>query len=822
MILDRRELLKVLGLATSGATLGACGRVWKVPGRLVERALRGPGLETFAQTICGLCEGGCGLTVRLFDDLPVGLKGNPKHPLNRGGLCPVGQAGLEVLYAPERVTGPLRRDEAGRYRPVTWDEALAEVAARLVALSGQRQGRRVALLSGEPGGLFADLAARFVQALGSPNVAHLAEPAALAYRLTQGLERPPGFDLSHADLVLSFGLDLFEDGPAPMHAIAALIGARPEAARAALIHVGTRLSPTAAKAEQRVAIAPGTHAAFALGVAHVLVREGSYDRRFVAEHTLGFDDWTDEQGRARLGFRRLLLERYYPDRAAHLAGCDAGRIVAVARRLARATAPVAVADGEAIQGAKGTWTAIAVHALNALLGAFDRPGGVVLPAPIPLTPLPPLAEAPGGDDSLFAPRGAGAFGDDPVEALAARVLDGSTPVEVLFVVGANPLHTSPDADRLRQALERIPLVVALAPFLDETAAAAHLLLPTHVPLEAWREATTPSGVAFSTLGLAHPVIAPLHDTRHPGDVLLELARRAEGAVGAAAPWPTYQAYLEHRLTGLAAAGQGSVVAGSFEESWIHFLEDRGWRFLQHNDPAELWQDLVREGSWWNPVRSPGDWARLFPHASGRFEFFSLALERRLVELGRRESDALDSAEALARGVAALGLTARGDEACLPHFEPPRATAEGSLPLVPFRPLTARGSLAAASPMLLEMFGYPVLSGWETWVEIAPATAAQLDLGDGDRVAVESGRGAIEAVVRLKPGAASGVVHVPLGLGHRAPGSPAAGVGANPVEILEPVHDDLSGMLALAATHVRLRLLERRRHGGPAPLEEAHG
>ncbi|MEJ2086120.1 MAG: molybdopterin-dependent oxidoreductase, partial [Acidobacteriota bacterium] len=300
MILPRREFLKMLGVAAGAAGMGGCGRLWGVPDRMVQEALRGPGVESHLQTLCGLCESGCGVTVKLVDGMPVGLKGNPNHPLNRGGLCPVGQAGLEVLYAPKRLEGPLRRTGSGEFQTLGWDEALNEIATRLATLKRDARGDRIALISGEPGELFQELTERFVAALDSPNLTRVGDPAALAYRLTQGVDAVPGFDLAGTDLVFSFGLDLFEDGPAPLHAIAALVGSRVTEERAVLLHAGTRLSPSATKAEQFVNIAPGTHGAFALGVAHVLVREGIYDRRFVEEHTFGFEDFSDREGQQRL------------------------------------------------------------------------------------------------------------------------------------------------------------------------------------------------------------------------------------------------------------------------------------------------------------------------------------------------------------------------------------------------------------------------------------------------------------------------------------------------------------------------------------------
>jgi len=451
------------------------------------------------------------------------------------------------------------------------------------------------------------------------------------------------------------------------------------------------------------------------------------------------------------------------------------------------------------------------------LGAFDRPGGVVLPPPIPLTPLEPLppveAEA---QHRLFRRReGAGMLGVDPVEALAAAGEAGEPAVEVLLIAGANPVYDSPAGERLRRAMERIPLVVALAPFMDETAACADLVLPTPTFLEAWQGTTTPAGTAFSTVGVGAPVMEPLSEARHSADVLLELGRRMAAPVGAALPWESYEDYLRHRVEGLVISAQGSVISGSFEESWVHFLEERGWRFLERSSAEDFWRDLTREAGWWNPVRTAGDWPRLFPTASGRFEFFSRRLEEELVALGTARGG---REGALERGTAALGLDAEGDEACLPHHEELRTAGEGELILLPIHPLTTRGGLGVVSPMVMEMLGYAVLSGWQTWAEIAPETAHELGLADGDVVAVESERGGFEAVIREQPGAVPGAVHVPHGLGHRRGFGAGDGVGANPVEALLATHDPLSGALARASTRVRLRLLRRRPHGGPAPME----
>ncbi len=824
MDIPRREFMRLLGLAAGATGMAGCDQLWSLPDRLVELALRGPGLESEVQTVCGLCEGGCGLTVRLVDGLPVGLKGNPQHPLSRGGLCPVGQAGLDVLYAPARIQGPLQRADDGNHLPTTWEGALTTLTDRIAAIRATGGSGRIAFLNGEPGQIADDLFQYFMATLGSPHYARPLDPAALAYRLTQGLDQPPAFDLGGADLVLSFGLDLFEDGPAPLHAISAMIGSRPDGERAELIHVGTRLSPTASKAHLRVVVRPGTHGAFALGVAQVLVREGRYDRRFVAEHTFGFEDPDGDGGVRRMGFRRHLVERYYPDRVAQICGCEPSQIIAVARRFAAASSPLAVSGGEAVSESNATWTAMAVHSLNALSGAFNDPGGVMLPPNLPLTPMPSV---PGGrpdpGDSMFGDAADARLGHtDPIEALTDGVIDGTRPIELLFVNGWNPVFDSPVGGRFEEALSRIPTVVSFSSFLDETAGLADLVLPANVFLESWQCMTNTTTVPFGTIGLGRPVIEPLFDTRQPSDVVLELGRRLDPGSEAYSAWPSYEAFIQNRLEGLAVAGQGSVFKGPLEESWVGYLEDRGWRFMEQTDFGAFWNDLVRQGGWWNPTVSSAAWSQVLPTPSGRFEFWSLTLERRLRTLG--EGDAGSGAgaeEALQRGMESLQIGAQPDEACFPHHEEPLSAGDGEIRLVTFRPITSRGSLGVASAMLLEMFGHTHFSGWESWAEIAPETAAELGLGDGDIVEFDSGFASVRAVLRIQPGGAPGVVHIPIGLGHRGDIGPAGGIGSNPVELTPPVHDPLTGVPALDGARGHLRLLRRRPHGQPPPSHEVH-
>jgi anaerobic selenocysteine-containing dehydrogenase len=131
------------------------------------------GVEDSVLSICRMCPGGCGLRVRRIDGRPVKLDGNPLHPINGGRLCPRGQAALQSLYHPDRLTQPLRRvgprGALDSFQPTSWEEALGEIADRLKLLRQVGRPESLALLRGHSRGIGIRLAQRFLKVFGSPN-----------------------------------------------------------------------------------------------------------------------------------------------------------------------------------------------------------------------------------------------------------------------------------------------------------------------------------------------------------------------------------------------------------------------------------------------------------------------------------------------------------------------------------------------------------------------------------------------------------------------------------------------------------------------------
>jgi anaerobic selenocysteine-containing dehydrogenase len=761
MDVTRRKFLTLTGAAAGLALLPAeFGELVRAVAQSEQR-WPGPGVETWVNSICQLCPGGCGIRVRLLDGWPVKIVGNPEHPINRGGLCPKGEAGLQVLYDPDRIRRPLKRVGArgeGQWQEIGWDEAIATVAGRLGALRDAGRPEGLVVIGGQYRGLTRTLWDRFLAAFGSPNYVSTAvgcDTSDTVLRLTQGVRGHLGYDLENTSYLLSFGVNLLEGSWSPvwqMRAYAHLRQGRP-GPRAKIVQADVRFSATVAKADEWLPVRPGTDGALALGIAHVLVRDGLYDRRLVRERASGFDDWTDDQGRRHEGFRTIVLRDYPPAGVARTTGLDESTIVRIAREFGRARPALAIVDRGASRYPNGLTTRWAVHCLNALVGSIDAPGGVLLPREVPLSPLPPLPRDPVAERGRSRPRVDGA--GRPEAPLLTSAIDrfpaairsrAPYPVAAAFLYYANPVFSQPRALGLPAALREVPFVASFSPFHDESTQAADLVLPDHTFLERWEDDPTPRTIPFAVLGIRQPVRPPLYDTRATADVIFAIAKALGGPVRAAFPWNDAEEVLKTRLEALHGSARGTSATPSFEEFWTALRE---------------------RGGWWDLPGRGGGTSASRPSA-GTFDFLPKALGR----------------------VASIPPEPDGDRERFP------------LVLNVFRPLAFTGGRTANMPYLLEIAGKSARSSWESWIEINPATAARLGIGDGDDVWVESSAGKVKARARLHPGAPPDVVSLPYGLGHRTGGRWAAGLGANPNDVIVPATAPTTGG-AYAITRVKL-------------------
>lgn len=786
--LSRRKFLRL-----SAGVMGSAALFTTAP-RLLNRLAEDPRsavwLETavnerIVPTVCSLCPAGCGMLARVADGSVVKMEGSPMHPVNVGALCPKGQAAPELLYNPDRLTGPMKRTGergSGQWEPISWEEAIQTVADKLTELRNAGHPERAALLYGETRGQMRGFFERFMKAVGSPNaISHDSlniEAAKLGVYLTQGVYDLPAYDLENSNYVISFGASLLEAGRNPQRTVSGIsYMRRGRSTRGKVVVFDPREGVSGAKADEWITINPGTDAALVLAMCNVIIKTGRFDSDFVQNYSFGFEDFTAD-GKEHKGFKNFVLENFDPRRVEQITGVSATTISRIAGEFAGNQPGVAILPGKGglLNGSfNGIATAMAIHCLNALVGNLDKPGGVLtqrypLCDPWPELPADPVAEAGretervDGAETLF-PVGRHAF-----QAVADRILDGY-PVEALFLYDVDPIFETPGGEKFQRAFDNIPFIVSFSTFMDDSAQYADLVLPEPTFLERWQDDYI-EGLGYPGVALRQPVIEPLYDTMNTGDFFLQVAQKMGGPVAEAFPWTSYQEVLKDRLQKIGTDWETLVDLGV----WI----TPGYRFARRG--SEKW---INEVVGPDRRRAPRD---------GYFDFYSRELSCILGDLSEDE-------------LAALNPAATGDTLYLPHHED--VIYEGSEEEYPFvLNVVTLMSLGphrynANLPTLQEISGMVVGERWGSWVEMHPETAAELGLRNFQQVWVESPFGKIQTKLRLVKTLHRQVVAIPYNQGHKAIGRWAKNRGVNGLEILNPASEPFTGLASFTNTRVKV-------------------
>jgi anaerobic selenocysteine-containing dehydrogenase len=779
----------------TGAAVGGATVLGSLEGLLLTNGAAGSGpvLHTSSDDnivpgVCLLCPSGCGVLARVADGRVVKLEGSPMHPINLGALCPKGQAAPELLYNPDRLAGPLRRAGergAGEWEPITWEEAVDTVAQKLQALRDEGHPERAALMYGEARGQLRSFLGRFMQVVGSPNAVSRESlnvaAAKLGVYLTQGVYDMPAYDLENSQYVLAFGASLLEAGPVVQRIVSGYsFLRRGRSERGKVVVIDPRQGVSGAKADEWIPIVPGTDAALALGMAHVIIRAGMMDASFVNNYSFGYEDFPNEAGtRLIQGFKSFVLENYNPQRVEEITGVPATTISRLAGEFAGNQPAVAILPGKGglLNGTiGGVYTAMAVHCLNALVGNLDKPGGVLTQRYPALRAWPELPQDPVAARGCEAERVDGAGTQFPVarhayQAVADRILDGY-PVELLLLYDANPVYEAPGGERFVEALAQVPLVVSFSSLMDESARYADLVLPEPTFLERYEDHFI-EGLGYPGVGLRQPVIPPRLDTRSVGDFLLRVAEKMGGPIAEAFPWQTYQGVLRHRLE----------------------VEGTDWEFLSESG---VWLTpgyrFARRGSpkWIEEVVGPD---RRNAPRDGYFDFYSRELNCIVAALSAEEREA-------------LGLAPDdGTDVNLPQYVPTPFVGDADEYPFMFNVITLISlgpfSVTANMPTLQEISGMTVGETWDSWLEMNPEAAAELRLDDGDEVWVESPFAKAKTKVRLVAALRPDVVNLPYNQGHTALGRWAKDRGVNGLELLNPASEPVTGLAAFTNTRVKV-------------------
>ena len=737
--------------------LDACGHPEHQLIRFVPEEDLVPGVATWKPSICTLCPAGCGLIVKVMEGeaevvrsgqlglikmgLAKKLEGNPNHPINQGKLCPRGQAGLQITYNPDRIKTPLKRSGprgSGQFQEISWDDAMKELVVELKTLQSNHQEGALAFLTKPLRGQRLELIQRFLEAFGAPSpvTVELLDDAVLrrANQLSFGYAQLPTPDLARTNYVISFGADFLGTWNSP---VAQAIGfgqmrqGRP-GQRAKFVQVEARMSQTGSNADEWIPARPGSEGVLALGLAHVIMGEKLRPASAAGSAGALIPTWAEG------------LPDYTPDKVEEKTGVPLTTVTRLARELAVQAPSIAIAGGAALAQTNGVTTALAVNALNAVLGSVERPGGIFFTPQPRLGSPKPRVDSPqcvGSYQSFFrlaerimAPYTmVSGVSSSPMPPPNNQTLERNA-VKVLLLYEANPAYLTPAS--VPEIFHHVPFIASFGSFIDETSALADLVLPDHSFLESWIDDIPESGAGQGVVSLAPPVMRPLHNTRAMPDVLLEVGHKLGGSVASAIPWKTFEDMLHETYIGLSRQ-KGSI---------------------DTRDPGQFWKKMQEDGGWW-------------------------------------------SAEVEASPASGPGLHFPFDKLAAPGFGPEEK--DFSFFFLPYpSPMLYDGSLANL-PWLQETPDPLFTAMWCSWLEINPRTAAQLGIRQGDLVEVASRDVKIRAGALLSPGIAADVVAMPMGQGHENFGRYATHRGVNPVRILYALSDWETGALAWAATRVKI-------------------
>ena len=515
--MERRDFIKLTAVTGTTATLAGCGNPEHQLIRFVPDEDLVPGVAEWKPSVCPLCRAGCGVSARVMEadvetvrngqagvvkmGVAKKLEGQADHPISQGGLCARGQAAIQVTFHPDRVRHPLKRTGArgaGQFQEITWDQAIAELVGHLDGLAAANDQKALAILTRPRASRRLEAFAEFSKRFGAP--APIAfevfadDVVRRANALSYGHDQLPTVDLARARCVIGFGADFLGTWNSPVAQNAAygrMRQGRP-GIRGKLVQVEARMSVTGANADEWVPVKPGTEGVLALGLAHVILKDKRPDAAGRAGAVV--DGWSGG------------LSDYAPDRVAQITGVASTRIERLAHELVELRPAVAVVGGPGVAHTNGLFTALAVNALNALLGAVGEPGGIFFTR---------------GYSRQLAPS------PRPLQNLSAKVL---------LLDEANPVFGAPPDWKVRETLAATAFIASFGSFIDDTSVHADLILPDHSFLESWVDSTPESGSIEAVTTVAGPVMKPLHNTRSSVEVLIEVAGKLKSPI--ALPWKT--------------------------------------------------------------------------------------------------------------------------------------------------------------------------------------------------------------------------------------------------------------------------------------------
>ena len=597
--------------------------------------------------------------------------------------------------------------------------------------------------------------------------------------------------------------------------------------RGTVIAIDPRLSTVAAKAHEWLPISPGTDGALAGSIAHVLLTEGLWNREFVGDFkdgknlfvagkTVDEAAFTEKETYGLVKWWNLELKNQTPAWGEKESLIPAAQILRVARAMGKAAPKTVVYMGPGVaMTPRGTYAAMAVYALNGLLGSIDVEGGVwQSPSGPPLGAFPKsdayvddIAKAGSkgkkldgrGDKDMPAMMGAKPGTGVVTNNVANGMLKDPGACKVFISSWSNFNFSATGADRWDKAMAKVPFFVHMVPNASEMTQFADIVLPsTFNSAEGWSIITN-MGDGHAYASIQQGAVKRLWDVKQEETEVMWLLAEKLKARGFANLFDYYSKEFKDPETGKAptSALEFAEIAAKISSAPIWKAKEP----LKGDAPINGWADFKKKGMFSGAKYTlKKGWGGKFGTATKKFEFYSETLKKGLLEHAKKFETTADDI------LAVSGYVARGELAFVPHYEPVKrhgSLADYPLTFIDYKSRLNREGRSQNTPWYQEFKKVdPGDVSWGDVVKMNPVDGAKLGLKSGDTVKITSVIGTISCQLKLWEGVRPGTVAKCYGQGHWAYGRVAAKDyakaipnGGNNNEILVDDYDRLSGATA---------------------------
>ena len=838
MKLTRRIFIMASGIS-AGALATGCAGLGQGPlhSALIPRQARpsSPAVGNWVASTCQGCTQWCAVQIFVQGGRATRVRGNPLSKTNHGYVCPRGHLIPQQMYDPDRIKTPMKRTNPLKGRgvdpkfvPISWDEALNTVADKMMELRKAGEPGKLMYMRGRYASTSTDLLYGTLPKLwGTANYfshsAICAEAEKMGPGLTQGFFGYRDYDLGNTNCLVVWGCDPLSSNrmvPNTMNHFPGIVK------RGTVIAVDPRLSTIAAKAHEWLPISPGTDGALASSIAHVLLTEGMWSREFVGDFKDGknlfvagkaVDEaaFAEKETNGVVKWWNLELKDKTPAWAEKETLIPAAQILRVARAMGKAGSKTTVWMGPgAAMTPRGTYAAMAVHALNGLLGSIDAEGGVWQSSSVPIGKFPSMdkyvdevAKA-GGKGKKLDGRGAkdmpAMMGAKPGSGVVTNnvpnaLLKDPGAVKVFMSSWSNFNFSCTGAGRWDQAMAKIPFFVHMVPNASEMTMFADIVLPsTFNSAEGWSIITN-AGNGHGYASIQQGAVKRLWDVKQEETEVMWLLAEKLKAKGFPNLFDYYSQEFKDPETGKlpTSAMEFSEIAAKISSATLWMAKEP----LKGDPPIKGWAEFKAKGMFSGPKYTlKKGWGGKFATETKKFEFYSETLKKGLLEHAKKYETTTDDIMTVS------GYVARGDLAFVPHYEPVKR--HGSATDYPFAFIDYKSRLnregRSANVTWYQEFKKvdPGDVSWGDVVKMNPLDGAKLGLKTGDNVKITSTAGTISCQLKLWEGVRPGTVAKCYGQGHWAYGrvatkdfAKATPLGGNNNEILVDDYDRLSGATA---------------------------